>query len=93
MDYPTVAPVLAEDTLGSVGAPSAPIYDYHADTDEVVPVGQDNTLTKHWCGRGATVQVVRDIIGEHALEGILHLGSTETFISNMFAGARPTNSC
>ncbi len=93
LEYPTVAPVLAEDTLGNAGPPSAPIYDYHADTDEVVPVGQDNTLTKSWCAEGGTVQIVRDLIGEHALEGILRLGDTETFISNMFAGDRPTDSC
>jgi hypothetical protein len=39
------AAVLRKNTLGST-APATPIYDYHANTDEIVPVAQDNALTK-----------------------------------------------
>jgi len=93
LDYPTIAPVLAEDTLGNATPSSAPIYDYHADTDEVVPVAQDNTLTQNWCARGATVQIVRDLVGEHGEEAVLREGDVETFLTNRFAGAAPTDSC
>lgn len=55
--------MLKADTLGAA-APDTPMYDYHADTDEIVPVAQDNTLTQNWCACGATVQIVRDLIGE-----------------------------
>ena len=59
LDFPPVAAVLATDTLGWA-APDTPVYDYHADTDEIVPVAQDDALTRAWCAHGGTIQVVRD---------------------------------
>ena len=47
------------------------MYDYHADTDEIVPVAQDDALTRAWCAHGGTIQVVCDLIGEHAEEAII----------------------
>jgi len=93
LDVPSVAAVLAEDTLGNAKPTSAPIYDYHANTDEVVPVAQDNTLVQNWCARGASVDKVRDLIGEHGLEAVLRLGDTETFLTDRFLGEPAANSC
>ena len=92
LDFPPIAAVLKADTLGAA-APDTPIYDYHADTDEIVPVAQDDTLTHDWCARGATVQIVRDPIGEHALEAVVRQNSVLTFLANRFAGAPATSNC
>lgn len=92
LDLPSVAAVLKADTLGAA-APATPVYDYHADTDEIVPVGQDNTMVQNWCGRGATVQKVRDLLGEHVEEVAARAVSVEVFLAARFAGARPTSSC
>jgi hypothetical protein len=92
LDFPPIAAVLKADTLGTA-APDTPIYDYHADTDEIVPVAQDDTLTHDWCSLGATVQIVRDPIGEHALEAIVRQNSVLTFLANRFAGAPATSNC
>jgi hypothetical protein len=89
---PSVAAVLKADTLGTA-APSTPVYDYHADTDEIVPVGQDNTMVRAWCGRGATVQEARDLLGEHVEEVAARAVSVELFLAARFAGARPSSSC
>jgi hypothetical protein len=92
LSVPSVAAVLKKDTLGAA-APSAPVYDYHADTDEIVPVGQDDTLVKNWCAEGATVQTVRDFLGEHALEALVHGGDALDFLAARFAGKAPTSTC
>ncbi|MGF7233612.1 MAG: lipase family protein [Frankia sp.] len=89
---PSIAGVMKENTLGAA-PPAAPIYDYHADTDEIVPVAQDNALTKAWCGRGATVQTVRDLVGEHGLEALVQSSAVLTFLTNRFADAKATNTC
>jgi hypothetical protein len=91
LSVPRVVAVLKKNTLGA-SAPAAPIFNYHANTDETVPVGQDDALTKAWCGRGAEVQIVRDAIGEHALES-LRRGDALDFLADRFAGKPPTNNC
>jgi hypothetical protein len=92
LDFPPISAVLKADTLGAA-APATPVYDYHANTDEIVPAAQDNTLTQNWCARGATVQVVRDSLTEHGLELIARQGSVVTFLSDRFAGDPATSNC
>ena len=69
------------------------MYDYHADTDEIVPVGQDDALTRAWCALGATVQIHRDLIGEPAEEALVQQGAVLTFLGNRFAGIPAANNC
>jgi Secretory lipase len=94
LSYPTVAPVLAEDTLGQSKPTSAPIYDYHGDFDEVVPVTQDDTLVSNWCAAGATIDEVRDVFAEHVLAALEEDSNVLNFLSARFAGSSPpTNTC
>ncbi|MFA1550572.1 lipase family protein [Actinomadura chokoriensis] len=92
LSVPSVAAMLKKNTMGST-APAAPVFNYHADTDEIVPVGQADALVKAWCSRGATVQTVRDAIGEHALEALVRNGDVLTFLSDRFAGERAPDTC
>ena len=69
------------------------MYDYHADTDEIVPAAQDDALTRAWCAHGGTIHVVRDLIGEHAGEAIARQNSVLAFLASRFAGTRATNTC
>ncbi|MGI8331069.1 lipase family protein [Actinomadura scrupuli] len=92
LSVPSVAAVLKKNTLGSA-APASPIYNYHANTDEIVPVAQANTLTKAWCAKGAKIQVVRDAIGEHALEMVTRLNGAMTYLADRFAGKTPPSTC
>jgi hypothetical protein len=89
---PSVAAALRKDTLGA-HAPTTPIYDYHADTDEIVPVTQDNTLVSDWCREGATVQQVRDLLGEHVEEAVVRTPSVVAFLAARFAGDEPVDDC
>jgi hypothetical protein len=92
LTVPSVVAVLRENTLGA-SAPTMPIFDYHADTDEVVPVAQDTTAVRAWCAKGASVEIIRDLIGEHIEEGAFRAASAQQFITNEFAGKKPTNNC
>ncbi|MFE9428549.1 lipase family protein [Kitasatospora sp. NPDC006697] len=89
---PSVAAVLRQDTLGS-RAPAVPVYDYHADTDEVVPVGQDDQLVADWCAKGATVQRERDLLGEHVEEAAARETAVSLYLAARFAGEAAPGSC
>ncbi|BBB01583.1 putative lipase [Actinacidiphila reveromycinica] len=89
---PSVAAVLRANTLGAV-APSTPVYDYHADTDEIVPVGQDDTTVDGWCAAGGTVQKVRDLLGEHVEEVVARAVSVQVFLADRFAGKPAGDNC
>jgi hypothetical protein len=89
---PRVRAVLKANTLGSA-APAVPVFDYHANTDEIVPAAQDDAMVKAWCSHGATVHVVRDAIGEHALEMVVRQNDSVNFLNDRFAGKAPVNDC
>jgi len=92
LSVPSVAAMLKQNTMGAA-APATPIFNYHANTDEIVPVGQADTLAKAWCARGASVQIVRDAIGEHALEALVRGNDAMTFLDDRFAGKKAPSSC
>jgi hypothetical protein len=92
LSVPSVAAMLKKNTMGAA-APAAPIYDYHANTDEIVPVAQADALTRNWCAKGATVQVVRDAVGEHALEALVRSGDALSYLADRFTGKAPPNTC
>jgi hypothetical protein len=92
LSVPSVAAMLKKNSMGAA-APATPIYDFHADTDEIVPVAQDDALVRTWCAKGATVQMVRDPLGEHALEMVVRGGDALTFLADRFAGKVPANTC
>ncbi|PWI42580.1 lipase family protein [Streptomyces sp. ICBB 8177] len=92
LSVPSVAAVLNENKLGAQ-APATPVYDYHADTDEIVPVGQDDSLVKDWCAKGATVDEVRDPVGEHVEEAVARRLSVLDFLSDRFAGRSADSGC
>ncbi|WP_019631781.1 lipase family protein [Actinomadura atramentaria] len=89
---PRVQAVLKTNTMGGA-APAAPVYNYHAQIDEIVPVAQDDKLVKDWCGKGATIQTSRDWFAEHALEMVLKSGDVLTFLDDRFAGKQPKSNC
>ncbi|MFI0445661.1 lipase family protein [Actinomadura sp. 6N118] len=89
---PSVRAVLKLNTMGAA-APAAPIFNYHANTDEIVPVAQADKLVKDWCAKGAKVQTTRSWIGEHALEMVFKNGEVLTFLSDRYAGKPAKNTC
>ncbi|MCP2342118.1 lipase family protein [Actinomadura rupiterrae] len=89
---PSVAAMLKRNTLGAA-APLAPVYDYHTIADEIVPVGQDDTLVKAWCAGGTSVQSVRDPLGGHVTEALTRSGDALTYLSDRFAHKPAPTTC
>ncbi len=87
LGVPSIVRVLRINKLGLAGAPRVPVYDYHVETDEVVPVAQDDETVRLWRLQGARVKVVRDRRGEHATEALLRLPSVVAFLQHCFNAA------
>jgi hypothetical protein len=85
LTVPSVKKVLDADTLGAT-PPATPVYDYHANTDEIVPVAQDNTLVQRWCAEGAKVVKVRDPAGEHVEESVFREPAVLAWLTARFQG-------
>lgn len=92
LSVPSVKAVLDADKLGA-NAPATPIYDYHALTDEIVPVAQDDTLVASWCAQGATVTKVREPLGEHVQEAVTETPVVIGWLTSRFNGVAPFNTC
>jgi hypothetical protein len=86
LSAPAIANAFRRTQLCLNGAPQIPIYNYHANTDEVVPVGQDNDMVTRWRAKGTKVREVRDPIGEHAEEYDARLPSVLEFLRDRFDG-------
>lgn len=92
LSVPSVKAVLDLDKLGGA-APATPIYDYHALTDEIVPVAQDDTLVADWCAKGATVTKVREPLGEHVQEAATETPAVVGWLTSRFNGVAPFSTC
>ncbi|MGH3354239.1 MAG: lipase family protein, partial [Pseudonocardiaceae bacterium] len=74
-------------------APTTPIFSYHANTDEVVPVGQHNTLDRAWCGKGTRIKIHRDLIGEHVEGAVVWETAALPWLAGRFLGIAAPNDC
>ncbi|MEW9548904.1 lipase family protein [Nonomuraea sp. NPDC050783] len=55
LDQPKWRARLAENRLGAV-APRVPVFQYHADGDQIIPLSVGATLRSQWCRAGANVR-------------------------------------
>jgi hypothetical protein len=85
--------VLRSNSPLGKGAPKAPVYSYHAEGDELVPVAVADALVSSYCRAGTPVQRVRYPSGEHNLTLIAGVPGAEDFLASRFAGAKVVNTC
>ena len=64
---PRLADALRRNSLGET-APTMPIFNYQADTDDVVPVAQADDLVRRWRDAGTSVETIRKPQGTHVSE-------------------------
>jgi Secretory lipase len=89
-----VATMLEDNSpLGIRGTPTAPIYDYHADGDELAPIKPALALLRRFCRSGAIVQHVQSPVGEHISEVVTGEPGAMRFFANRFAGKTPIDTC
>ncbi|MCX4691699.1 lipase family protein [Streptomyces sp. NBC_01408] len=79
---------LNQSRLGRT-APAAPVYQYHALADELIPYGVGRQLRSEWCAKGADVEFDTIWIGEHVSGVITQSPAAGNWLADRFAG-RPT---
>lgn len=80
---------LNQSRLGRT-APAAPVFQYHALGDELIPYGVGSRLRSDWCARGADVEFDTIWVGEHVSGVITQAPAAAGWLADRFAG-RPTH--
>ncbi|MFI5666610.1 lipase family protein [Streptomyces sp. NPDC051704] len=80
---------LNQSRLGRT-APAAPVYQYHALGDELIPYAVGRGLRSQWCAKGADVEWQTIWVGEHVSGVITHSPAAGNWLADRFAG-RPTH--
>ncbi|MFJ3174631.1 lipase family protein [Streptomyces roseus] len=80
---------LNQSRLGRT-APAAPVYQYHALGDELIPYAVGRQLRSEWCAKGANVEWQTIWAGEHVSGVITHSVAAGNWLADRFAD-RPTH--
>ncbi|MCX4628267.1 lipase family protein [Streptomyces sp. NBC_01443] len=80
---------LNQSRLGRT-APAAPVHQYHALGDELIPYAVGRQLRSEWCAKGANVEWDTIWVGEHVSGVITHSPAAGNWLADRFAG-RPTH--
>ncbi|MFJ1869113.1 lipase family protein [Streptomyces sp. NPDC088097] len=83
---------LGQSRLGRT-APAAPVYQYHALGDELIPYAVGRQLRSDWCARGANVEFDTIWVGEHVSGVITHSPEVGNWMADRFAGRSPHPNC
>lgn len=67
-------------------APSADVYLYHGENDELVPIAETAALVAHWCAAGTRVHFQRASTGNHTTGGALAVPGQWLYLLSRFAG-------
>ena len=94
-DYTTVADplnlssidaILAKNDLPNGRTPIDPLYVYHSQVDELVPVGDTDSLVNTWCGAGVHVAYYRGLQGDHISFDLTMAPTVFTYLASRFRG-------
>ncbi|WP_030304309.1 lipase family protein [Streptomyces katrae] len=80
---------LNQSRLGRT-APAAPVHQYHALGDELIPYAVGRQLRSEWCAKGADVEWDTIWVGEHVSGVITHSLAAGNWLADRFAD-RPTH--
>lgn len=80
---------LNQSRLGRT-APAAPVLQYHALGDELIPYAVGRQLRSEWCTKGANVEWDTIWVGEHVSGVITHSVAAGNWLADRFAD-RPTH--
>ncbi|RSS52208.1 lipase [Streptomyces sp. WAC07061] len=83
---------LNQSRLGRT-APAAPVLQYHALGDELIPYAVGRQLRAEWCARGADVQFDTIVLGEHVSGVITHSPAVGNWLADRFAGRATRPDC
>ncbi|WP_371617341.1 lipase family protein [Streptomyces sp. NBC_00454] len=83
---------LNQSKLGRT-APAAPVYQYHALGDELIPYAVGRQLRSDWCAKGANVEFDTILLGEHVSGVITHSLAAGNWLADRFAGRSAHPNC
>lgn len=83
---------LNQSKLG-LTAPAAPVYQYHALGDELIPYAVGSRLRSDWCARGTNLEFDTIWIGEHVSGVITQSLAAGNWLADRFAGRTPRPNC
>ncbi|MEU7606944.1 lipase family protein [Streptomyces sp. NPDC040724] len=83
---------LNQSRLGRT-APAAPVYQYHALADELIPYGVGRRLRADWCALGANLEFDTVWVGEHVSGVITHSLAAGNWLADRFAGRSTHANC
>ncbi|MDJ0385520.1 lipase family protein [Streptomyces sp. G-G2] len=83
---------LNQSTLGRT-APAAPVYQYHAVSDELIPYAVGKQLRADWCARGADVDWTTIWLGGHVTGVITQSLAAGNWLADRFAGRPAQSNC
>jgi hypothetical protein len=90
---PEVVKVLDETRMGKT-VPDMPMYIWNANPDEIIPVGQVNTLVDTYCADPrAQVRYTREHLGEHIATEISGTGPALNWLRDRLDGAPAPTGC
>ncbi|MEU6864964.1 lipase family protein [Streptomyces sp. NPDC046876] len=92
LDQPDWQARLDRSRLGRT-APAAPVYQYHALGDELIPYAVGRQLRADWCARGADVEWDTVWVGEHVSGVITHSPAAAAWLADRFAGRPAHGNC
>jgi len=91
MNTPSWLARLEEVKLGKV-APSAPVFQYHAILDEIIPLDQAREVRESWCSLGGDIYW-RTLLGEHVLGILQGAGPSRRWLKDRFDGVSTESNC
>jgi pimeloyl-ACP methyl ester carboxylesterase len=92
LDFPPLVKVLRDNRIGAQ-APDMPVRLYHAQLDELIPLGVANRLMREYCGRGVRTQFQVIPAVEHVGGAVLGAPGSVSWLADRFAGRPAPDSC
>ncbi len=88
---PSIAAAINAQQLGTTRIP-VPLYQYHGQADEIIPLAQDIALKQQYCSEGVPDEFVL-YPSEHITTQFQAAPQVITWLSNRFAGQPPPSDC
>jgi hypothetical protein len=94
LDRPEISAMLADNSpVNRRGAPTAPVYEYHARFDQMAPIGPARAVLSNYCRRGVIVEYREALVAEHLSELVLGAPGAVGFLDRMFRRMEPIDRC
>jgi hypothetical protein len=89
---PAVQSAMARLNLGG-SAPAAPMFVYHAVSDELIPIAGPDAVVPAYCAQGDSITYYRDDLSEHASLAIIGAPAALAWITQRLGGGAAPQGC